>query len=69
MAPAKVPADVIAKANAEINRVISLPDFKEKLAAHGTVALPMSPQEMGKWLVAERDKWAKVVKTSGFKIE
>jgi tripartite-type tricarboxylate transporter receptor subunit TctC len=69
MAPAKVPADVIAKANAEINRVISLPEFKEKLAAHGTVALPLSPSDLGKWLVAERDKWAKVVKTSGFKIE
>ena len=69
MGPAKMPPDVLGKFNAEVNRVLGLPDFKEKLAAHGTVALPMTPQELGKWLVAERDRWAKVVKTSGFKID
>ena len=29
----------------------------------------MSPQDMGKWLVTERDRWGKVVKASGFKID
>ncbi len=67
--PAKLPADIVAKVNAEVNRIIGTTEFKEKLASHGTVPLPMSPQDMGKWLVAEKDRWAKVVKTSGFKIE
>ena len=69
LGPAKMPAEVVNKFNAEVNRVLSLPDFKEKLAAHGTVPLPMSPQDMGKWLVTERDRWGKVVKASGFKID
>jgi tripartite-type tricarboxylate transporter receptor subunit TctC len=69
MGPAKIPADIIAKFNAEVNRIIGLPDIKERLASYGTVPLPMSPQELGKWLVAEQNRWAKVVKTSGFKIE
>ena len=47
LGPAKMPAEVVNKFNAEVNRVLSLPDFKEKLAAHGTVPLPMSPQDMG----------------------
>jgi len=69
MGPAKLPAEVVSKANTEVNRIIGLADIKEKLAGYGTVPLPMSPQEMGKWLVAEKDRWAKVVKTSGFKID
>ena len=69
MGPAKMPAEVVAKFNAEVNRILGLPDFKEKLSSHGTVALPMSPPELGKWLVAEKDRWAKVVNTSGFKID
>jgi hypothetical protein len=31
--------------------------------------MPTTPQEMGKWLAAEKDKWAKVVKDRAFKIE
>ncbi len=69
MGPAKMPPEVLAKFNTEVNRVLGLPDFKEKLASHGTVPLPMSPLELGKWLAAEKDRWSKVVKTSGFKID
>lgn len=69
MGPAKIAPDIISKANAEVRRIISTSEFREKLAAHGTVPLPMSATDMGKWLSAEKDKWAKVVKDSGFKIE
>jgi tripartite-type tricarboxylate transporter receptor subunit TctC len=69
MGPAKMPADVVAKFNAEVNRIIVTADIKEKLGAHGTVPLPMAAQDLGKWLAAEKDRWAKVVKTSGFKID
>jgi hypothetical protein len=31
--------------------------------------MPTTPQEMGRWLASEKDRWAKVVKDSGFKIE
>ena len=69
LGPAKMPVDVVNKFNAEINRITNTPDIKEKLAAHGTVPLPMTPQELGKWLITERDRWGKVVKASGFKID
>jgi tripartite-type tricarboxylate transporter receptor subunit TctC len=69
MAPAKTPPEVIGKFNGEIKRVLGLPDFREKLNSHGTVPLPMTPPELGRWIVAERDRWAEVVKKSGFKIE
>src|SRR5688572_300481 len=69
MGPAKVSPEVIGKFNSEVNRIIGLADIREKLGSHGTVPMPMSPQDMGKWLLAEKERWAKVVKTSGFKIE
>jgi tripartite-type tricarboxylate transporter receptor subunit TctC len=67
LAPAKTPPDIIAKVNAEVNRIIGQADFKEKLAVQGTTPLPMTPPEFGKWLVEQRDRWAKLVKETGFK--
>ncbi len=69
LGPAKLPADIVGKFSAELRRVLALPDVKEKLASQGTVPLIMSPQESAKFLATERDRWAKVVKDSGFKLE
>ena len=69
LGPAKLPADIIGKFNGELRRVLALPDVKEKLGTQGTVPLSMTPQETGKFLLAEKDRWAKVVKESGFKME
>jgi len=67
--PAKLSAEIANKTSAEVRRILALPDIKEKLSTQGTLPLPSTPQEMGKWLATEKDRWAKVVKDSGFKIE
>lgn len=67
--PAKLSPEIVNKMNAEVGRILALPDFKQKLALQGTVQLTMSPQEMGKWIASEKERWAKVIKVSGFKIE
>jgi tripartite-type tricarboxylate transporter receptor subunit TctC len=67
--PAKLPAEIVAKLNAEVKRIQGLPDIREKLLSQSTVPLPMSPQELGKWIASERDRWGQVIKVSGFKIE
>ena len=69
LGPAKIPPEIVNKINAEVRRALAQPDIKEKLATQGTTPMPTTPQEMGKWLAAEKDRWAKVVKDSGFKIE
>ncbi len=69
LGPAKLPAEIIIKFNNELRRVLALADVKEKLGSQGTVPLPMTPQESAKFLLAERERWAKVVKDSGFKME
>jgi tripartite-type tricarboxylate transporter receptor subunit TctC len=68
LAPAKTPPEIIEKVNAEMARVLALPDIKEKLLTQGTEPLPTSPQEMAKWMAAEKATNAKLIKDTGFKI-
>jgi len=69
VAPARTPPEVIAKLNGEVTRILKLPDVRQLLDSQGTTPLPTSPQEMGRWLASEQERWAKVVKTSGIKLE
>jgi tripartite-type tricarboxylate transporter receptor subunit TctC len=69
MAPAKTPKPVIDKLNAEIVKVMNRADVKESWAKQGAVPMPMSPAEFDKYLRADIEKWARVVKVSGAKLE
>jgi tripartite-type tricarboxylate transporter receptor subunit TctC len=68
-APAGTPADVVAKLNSEINRIVELPDVKEKLAQSGLTSQRNSPAEFAAFVRAEIPKWAKAVKDSGAKAD
>ena len=67
MAPAGTPKPVVEKLNAEINKVIDRPDVKEAWRKQGAVPLVMSPGEFDKYLRADIEKWANVVRVSGAK--
>jgi len=69
VAPARTPPEVVAKLNAEVARILKLADVGQLLHSQGTEPAPSSSADMGKWLVAEKERWGKVVKASGFKIE
>ncbi len=66
---AKLPPAIVAKFSADLRRVLALADVKEKLGSQGTVPLIKTPDEMRQFLVAERDRWTKVVQQSGFKLQ
>jgi tripartite-type tricarboxylate transporter receptor subunit TctC len=68
-APAGTPRDVVERLNREVNRVLALPDVKVKLAAQSIDALPGSIDQFGALIRQDLDKWARVVKTAGVKIE
>ncbi len=69
LAPARTPPDVIAKLNAELARIVNLPDVRELLLSQGTTPLPTSPQDTAIWLATEKERWTKVVRESGIKLE
>src|SRR2546430_4588365 len=68
MAPAGTPKEIVDKLNSEINKVIARPDVKEAWAKQGAVPMPMTPAEFDKYLRADIEKWAEVVKVSGAKV-
>ena len=68
-APANTPKDVIARLNAEVQRVYRLPDVQEKLKQLGLDPVLSSPEDLARYQQAEIAKWAKVVKESGAKAE
>jgi tripartite-type tricarboxylate transporter receptor subunit TctC len=67
--PAKLPADMVNKLHNEVKRIIALPDIAEKLTSLGSRPQAKPPRETGLWLASEKDKWAKVVKEAGLKVE
>ena len=69
LAPARTSPELIAKFNAEVTRILKLPDVREVLVSQGTTPLATGPQETSRWLAEEKERWAKVVKESGFKLE
>ena len=68
-APAATPKDIIAKLNAEINKLMRLPDVAQRLAGDGVEAASMTPAEFGAYLHSEIAKWGKVVKISGTTVD
>src|SRR4030088_1446030 len=68
-APKKTPPDIIEKLNKEINAVLAEPAIKARLIELGGEPLVGTPEAFGAAIVAETEKWEKVVKFSGIKVE
>jgi tripartite-type tricarboxylate transporter receptor subunit TctC len=67
--PKKTPKEIIEKLNKEINAVLAEPATRAKLIDLGGEPLIGSPEEFGKMIVAETDKWEKVVKAAGVHVD
>jgi tripartite-type tricarboxylate transporter receptor subunit TctC len=67
LAPAGTPADVVRKWNADVTRILSSPDMRERLAAQGAEAAPGSPAEFAQFIGSELARYARIVKASGAK--
>jgi tripartite-type tricarboxylate transporter receptor subunit TctC len=66
-APAKTPGAIIERLNGAMNR--ALPELRERYANLGMDPAGGSAAEFGAFLLSEREKWARVVKLSGAKVE
>jgi tripartite-type tricarboxylate transporter receptor subunit TctC len=68
-APKTTPAEIIALLNKEVNLAMADPKIKERIASLGGVELPGSPQDYGRTIAADTEKWAKVIKFSGAHVD
>jgi len=68
-APAKTPKDVIAIINKAMNDGLKSPKMVARLADLGGVPLTGTPEDFGKIVVAETEKWKKVVEFAGVSVD
>ena len=64
-APKGTPAEIITLLNEEVNLAMADAKIKERMSSLGGVALPGSPEDYGRTIAADTEKWAKVVQFSG----
>jgi tripartite-type tricarboxylate transporter receptor subunit TctC len=69
MAPAGTPKPVVDKLNAEVVKVLNSADIKESWGKQGALPMPMTPSEFERFLRADIQKWGKLVKDTGMKVD
>jgi tripartite-type tricarboxylate transporter receptor subunit TctC len=67
--PAKTPAAIVAKLNRELVRLLDTPAVVEALAKDGAVPAGSTPQQLFDLMRAELDKWSKVIKSAGLRMD
>jgi len=63
--PASLPADLVTKINADVQKIVALPDIRERLAGLGAEPMPMSAAEFRKFVRDEIQVSEKIVKSAG----
>ena len=67
--PAKTPKPIVARLNAEINRIMALPDVKERLSKDGVDPAGSTPEQLNTIVQNEKKMWSKVIKQANIKIQ
>ena len=63
--PPGLPNDIVQRLNAETQRILALPDIRERLRIDGIVPQPMSAQTFADYVAAELKRWTPVIRASG----
>ena len=67
--PAGIPREIVAKLNTEINRILQLPDVRERFQAGGVDPVGGPAEKFGEHLKTEIAKWGRVVKATGARVD
>jgi len=68
-APAGTPREIVARLNGELVKLLKTPEMRDALARQGAEPVGSSPEQLAAVVRSESDKWAKVIKSAGVKIE
>ena len=69
LAPAGTTRDIVARLNAELGKIVTAPDSRERLAAAGFYPLTSTPDRFAEFIRTETARYAKVIRESNLKIE
>ena len=66
-APAGTPAEIVARLNREITRVITQPEMQAQMAREGSDVIRTTPEEFGRFVQAESGKYAEILKAVNYR--
>jgi tripartite-type tricarboxylate transporter receptor subunit TctC len=69
LAPAGTPKEIVDKMSAEVSRAVKDESLRKRLAEQAVIPVGATPEETGKFLQSEIDKWEKVITTAGVKAD
>ena len=69
VAPAGTPPAIVAELNAEINKVLAMPEIRKKITVEGGNVMGGTPEQFSALIKTEIPRWGKVVKDSGARID
>ena len=67
--PAKLPAEITRRLNAEINRALATPALQQRLSADAIDPMPMSPAEFGRFIEADIQRWSTLARERKLKMD
>jgi tripartite-type tricarboxylate transporter receptor subunit TctC len=67
--PAGLPRPVVTRLHEELVKILNQPEVRERIVADGSEPVGNTPDEFRRFMRADLDKWAKLVKESGAKLE
>jgi tripartite-type tricarboxylate transporter receptor subunit TctC len=69
VAPAGTPPEIVQRLSVEVNRVVNLPEVREKLLAVAIEPMTATPEQFSALIAAEVPRWARLVQASGAKLD
>lgn len=63
----KTPPEIVARLNVELNKILAMPEIKEKIAEQGGSVRPGSPEEVKTWLTTNIKSWGDIVRAADIK--
>jgi tripartite-type tricarboxylate transporter receptor subunit TctC len=67
--PAKLPAEITRKLNAEINRAIGSPALQQRLAGEAIDVMPMTPEQFGQFIQADIARWSALARERNIRLD
>ena len=68
-APAGTPPEIVARLNAEVQKVMRSPEIEKRLETEGAKFIPTTPQSFAAFQRAEAEKWARAIHEAHIKVE
>jgi tripartite-type tricarboxylate transporter receptor subunit TctC len=69
LAPARTPREIVARVNADLNKVLGQPELVQRMLSQGVEATGSTPEALGEMIRAETERWRKVIKSAGIVVE